>query len=533
MNTLKDYVNWKLTHSDKIVQAEGYPLVLENCKKNKKMKDLKVYGYIGKNLIWGKGSLTRETCTMSCSGSEITLNGACSSNMSFRSSPYTESQSITLKANTKYIFSVNYISGTMVSCSNGFGIGLYSQDVKWLINTSRYTSNYKNTWSKAVTVTEDTKVSLYCVGQGEFENLTFGIQVEEGSAATEYEPYEEKFIGEKTKNLYDAKTYPLDKNDFVIWSGSGAFGYNVGMTSTSSYIPCVELRGKTITISGNSTSIGSAGIAFYGENQTYVSGYGYRGSVHITCTVPDNASFYRFCVSSDYKETAMIIEGSSSVPYEPYDKYKIPIVQRGKNVLDLTKRSYSNASNQQTLDNGIIVKGSISSSTSPTLSSKGWFIVGRQNDINYIKNKIDAKITISLDITLQERLDETITPQTLILLNQALASPSYTLELGVKKHISRTFTPKSEWEDLYFVICLCSQVLKLENIQVEYGSTETPYEPYVEPITHDVFINEPLANGEELDVKEYMQLPILTTKTTIFEIDSTIQPSNMYGKYIK
>lgn len=44
MNTLKDFVNWKLTHADKVAEAEGYPLVLENCKKNKRMKQLEVYG---------------------------------------------------------------------------------------------------------------------------------------------------------------------------------------------------------------------------------------------------------------------------------------------------------------------------------------------------------------------------------------------------------------------------------------------------------------------------------------------------------
>ncbi|MBR3933730.1 MAG: hypothetical protein IKJ68_07485 [Clostridia bacterium] len=44
MNTLKDFVNWKLTHADKVAEAEGYPLTMENCKKYKKMKQLEVYG---------------------------------------------------------------------------------------------------------------------------------------------------------------------------------------------------------------------------------------------------------------------------------------------------------------------------------------------------------------------------------------------------------------------------------------------------------------------------------------------------------
>lgn len=44
MNNLRNYVNWKLTHADKTAEAEGYPLVLENCKANKYMKQFRIYG---------------------------------------------------------------------------------------------------------------------------------------------------------------------------------------------------------------------------------------------------------------------------------------------------------------------------------------------------------------------------------------------------------------------------------------------------------------------------------------------------------
>lgn len=44
MNTLREFVEYKLTHSDNTSEAEGYPLVMENCKKNKRMKQLEVYG---------------------------------------------------------------------------------------------------------------------------------------------------------------------------------------------------------------------------------------------------------------------------------------------------------------------------------------------------------------------------------------------------------------------------------------------------------------------------------------------------------
>lgn len=398
MNTLKDYVEWKLTHSDKVAEAEGYPLLLENCKKNKRMKDFKVYGN---------------------------------------------------------------------SVQNG--------------------------------------------------------------TPTPENPIEVQSVGEKTKNLYDAKTYPPTDGN-CIWSTSGGVGLSDNMSSTK-HIPCSELRGKTITCGcGSSTN---PGVAFYDDDKVYISGKGYAGKSTLTTTVPENASYFRWCYVTDQKDQAMIVEGNTFGDYEPYGKYKLPIVQRGKNLFDLTKRGFSSATNLQSLDNGLIVKGSVSTSTSAIAASKGWFFVGQSKDVAYIKTKPNTNITISFDITPQEILDATITPQTRIIARQSIYSPEYSLELGVKSHISWTVTPKSGWDDLYFTICLCSQVMKIENIQVEYGDSETPYEPYVKPITYNVFIDEPLSANDILDVKEHMQLPKLTTKTTIFETDTEVKPSKMYGKYIK
>lgn len=44
MNMIKDYVNFKLTHADKTAEVKGYPLIMQNCKKHKPMRDLKIYG---------------------------------------------------------------------------------------------------------------------------------------------------------------------------------------------------------------------------------------------------------------------------------------------------------------------------------------------------------------------------------------------------------------------------------------------------------------------------------------------------------
>lgn len=44
MNTLREFVEYKLTHCDKTAEANGYPLTMQNCKKNKKMRQLELYG---------------------------------------------------------------------------------------------------------------------------------------------------------------------------------------------------------------------------------------------------------------------------------------------------------------------------------------------------------------------------------------------------------------------------------------------------------------------------------------------------------
>lgn len=382
MNTLKDYVEWKLTHSDKTAEVEGYPLILKKCKKNKKMKELKVYGN--------------------------------------------------------------------------------------------------------------------CVQDG---------------TPTPENPIEIQSIGEKTKNLYDAKTYPLDKKDMCIWSSNGGIGMSTGFISTANYVPCVELRGKTITISGCSKSLTNPGIAFYDENQTYISGKGYTYQSYITCIVPDNASYYRFCVSSDFADTAMVSESDVILDYEPYG-YKVPIVQRGKNLHSMLDEylSWSGARKLETYDNGYLFKGNISSATDQYMASAGW--VSFNDKLVQKFPIINGKpITISVDVTPIEKHDETRETATKFYctvkkdttITKELISPVFPLEIGVKSHLSYTFTPANyEGDALKVIVYLCSHTMKIENLQVEYGSTDTPYEPYIKPITHNVYLGEPLRKvGNSVDYIDF------------------------------
>ena len=81
------------------------------------------------------------------------------------------------------------------------------------------------------------------------------------------------------------------------------------------------------------------------------------------------------------------------------------------------------------------------------------------------------------------------------------------------------------------------------NIQLEEGSTATPYEPYGykipikvsgnhEPITTNIYLDEPLGAGQSINYKKDGLPTIPTFKgTSIISADTTIQPSNAEIEY--
>lgn len=66
------------------------------------------------------------------------------------------------------------------------------------------------------------------------------------------------------------------------------------------------------------------------------------------------------------------------------------------------------------------------------------------------------------------------------------------------------------------------------DIQLEEGTKATDYEPYVEPVTTNIYLDEPLTEGETL--KNPIKLPTFKG-TTVYTIGTSIQPSNMSATY--
>ena len=63
--------------------------------------------------------------------------------------------------------------------------------------------------------------------------------------------------------------------------------------------------------------------------------------------------------------------------------------------------------------------------------------------------------------------------------------------------------------------------------QLELGDVSTDYEPYHEPSTTNIYLDEPLGEGQSINYKKDGLPTIPTFKgTSIITADTTIQPSN-------
>ena len=82
-----------------------------------------------------------------------------------------------------------------------------------------------------------------------------------------------------------------------------------------------------------------------------------------------------------------------------------------------------------------------------------------------------------------------------------------------------------------------------EWIQLEKGSTATPYEPYHEPITTPIYLPTPLYSGEVMrsdgtitrsdgttETFTAPQIPTLNG-TTVIDVDTAVKPESIYIEY--
>lgn len=150
-------------------------------------------------------------------------------------------------------------------------------------------------------------------------NGTYYIQLEEGTVATDYVPYnslEIKNVGENLFNPSNAKDgYVSDRNGQII-------GVNIKNKNTG-YIK-IDGEEKYFILSNKLT--GNWG-AWYDKDKKFISGITLGGKNKGIVTAPNNAYFINFTVSyennnPDYANNVMIARSDKKIPYKPYQEQK-------------------------------------------------------------------------------------------------------------------------------------------------------------------------------------------------------------------
>lgn len=395
MNTLKKYVDWKLAHSDKIADAEGYPLVLEKCKKNKKMKDFKILGADG-----GVGNLSRNL---------------------FDNSNIRRVSCWKLKPNT--------LSSTST------GVTIMAED--------------------DITPTDFPSVALSLGLASDFagKTITFSSPSISGSVDTKLR------VNRGVSSVQNGTN----------WTQKGDIYYS------------------TITVEDKEYTTETLCIVLYG-----------RG-----LNPGDSMTF----------ENIMVNEGSEPLPYEQHNKYIISIVQDSLDIKNnvLTDGAFSNKINC-IYENGVYT-------FTRTEAFPNRF--GEYFNVNIPKG---SNLYCRCDM-----LESTCSKTLMMHVTYADGTTTY---LTVYPYSNSTYVTAAN-DITRLRIYLDSSEAVGSFVKFKHLSLCVDERPTLTKQTHNVFVDEPLSVNDVLDVKEHMELPKLTAKTTVFTLDSTIEPSNMIAKYIK
>lgn len=350
-------------------------------------------------------------------------------------------------------------------------------------------------------------------------------------------------ISKTVNNLIDIVDYKISGNSYQkTYTGKNLFDFTKGtFTSSQSTMEKTNDGGYNITNLETTSSVAYNYSSLELSSGTYtasvkgLSGLGNNGYMQIvidgnwSSTIDDNKS-YTFTLTENktirvyisFSENQwttggviypQIEEGTIATSYEPYvggepspnpeypqdvqsvgeydsttGKYKIPVTVSGKNLFDVNSINLGTTSNITMENDTVSIKEGannyttatqkvyVSPSTKYTLSAK---MTGENNSPHIAIGEFDKDGNNIKNNTIIYNLDSN--------------------ENG------KSFTTQAETS--YIEVYLRnrnSSACKFENIQLELGATNTNYEPYYEPVTHNIILDEPLRKiGSDADYIDF------------------------------
>ena len=175
------------------------------------------------------------------------------------------------------------------------------------------------------------------------------------------------------------------------------------------------------------------------------------------------------------------------------DFSSVNVSRYGKNLFEFKQGAIGKGTIIENLENGDIVQGNYVENDNPNAWSNGWYTFTNKATVTL---KAGDVVTLSCDYTVLE-------------LNENRTMKDFSSSVGVKKvglylqssgsnhYLKPTNQPKILGEtvrmsvtatitvdgEYYPTMTVNSNKVRIENIQIEIGSTATPYEPYIAPQT--------------------------------------------------
>ena len=532
---MKEYVNWKMSHDVKYGENEGYPLVLEDCRKNKDLKNFRVYGNSVQDgtptpevpiEIKSVGELTTKNLfdVSAFINSSKTASGVTIERIGDKIHIYgtpTTTSMISVQFSRSFPLVFNKGDIVIASCTgddystmvNQFfaQFGLY-YDSNFIVNANTLG---KSTLPEQINFLQYISFHITPKDTKTYIDFTIFLQLEEGTA-TEYEPYHKYKIPVRArgKNLLDVNSvYPNYIND------EGGITYN-----------------ESVLYKIYSTSM----LSEYKENTqyTFTADYEITGS--------EGNSVYPYVEYTDGTATGFWTAMGGVVTGGKSGKIKVT-TSSGKTVKKMVLGySYSHKVNVS-LTNMVIVEGAIAEEYEPYIEPQTFNIyldeplrkLGNYADyVDFEKGRVVRQVGAS-KLTNFTAYPKSTTPNTY----WAMSTVYATKYDGVP--ILTEYYPYSGLSNGYATV---AEIVYANRPSVGKFWTTSGYTGAIF-VSDDRFTTAEDLNSwiesnnvlfyyrsmnnliQDIDLPE---LPKTQAKTMIYEvIDTSIQPSNMYGKYIK
>lgn len=499
MTIYSDYLKRKSQNAIRFGYSDEYPCIL----KNSKGKDLKNYQISGNSIRHNKNLIPYpyRSTAKSVNGVTYTDNGDGSVMISG-----------TATADAYFYFTTSQNGDTVPK-------GVYTLS-GGNSSTRIYMAIYKEgkrVWQKSdsdnsltvdLTIEDYDTVSIFTavLKNNTIDGIVIKPQLELGEVATEWvsqvptfeNPIEIKSIGEKTKNLipYPYTSTTKTENGITFMdTGDGSVIVNGTATANTFFTFNQNLENIDITkkyvLSGSSNI--SVYVALYQDNTWKKEIHSRNGNPAIidfpsyTDVEYNRISIHTYVPSGKTVNNVIVkpqLElGETASEYEPYNKYKIPIICRGKNVFDITKCYHYDS------------------------DKKAMFIPESSR-----RDNNEGKVNLITNMQ---------AGHTYIITGNSTSSSGYFVYLNGTQTVwqwGKIYTPTQADIDgsIYFYKHTESEApegvtdVTITNVQIEEAMISSDYEEYQAPITTNIYLDKPLKGlSDKQDVIDFKNQKVI------------------------